>query len=528
MQPDTRLTFHLACLMLLAAPVFSQSTAGDPLAAFNIPAKVAQPGYDLRKLADVVNSRQEFLEYLSGSNAFTSTFKTVLQSVENGRVDEQGGASAAAGGTASAAEKAGLTGLITAALESGAMTQTLDQNLMTVRANGEGLFRFLTGQDVLPLCTDAIHDTSCDPSPLNNLELVASFDVSKSNTQTVTGQNPLDGTALGAVLTSSKRQLSSATARYSIVNTRDLRSPAYRKAWLAWYQTNKVGLQQAGADLLKALSDVFLKVQLTDSPAIPGRKIYDVWREGAQNALGAVTPRTEDNVGAVFAHQLDLLAAEMRKLDPDLDNKVASARSAYSRYFANTNAGFALGNQPMLTLEGTYSEPSLQPKLINGKLVFAWSPKSKGTTNRGTITINGGLDLYTKAQPKDTKGNTTIWRDAQFALQFDRSLGGTGSPAALSVGTYVQYQMSPGLINIPSGTVAPYTNIPLPANATQLLARQGTVFVAQASLTLQIPSSGIKVPIGFSWSNRTELLTGNEIRGHIGFTFDTHSLLLAH
>lgn len=532
MQPNTSSASHLTCLTLLvAAPLFSQSAPVDPLAAFNIKAKVDKADYDLKKLANVLDDfPAEFLSYLRSPElgAFSATFKPMLQAVENGRVDEQGGASAAAGGVASAAEKAGLTGLLTAAMESGAMAQTLDQNLLTVRGNGEGLSRFLSGQDVLPVCTDARHDTSCDPSPLNNLELTASFDVSKSNTQNVDGQNPLNGASLSAVLTSGKRQFSSATARYSIINSRDLRSAKYRTAWLDWYKANSAALARVGGDLLTALFDVSGPVIKTTSPGDSQKSVYKVWMEGAEKALTEVSPRTEAKVSAVFAHQLDLLVAEMRKLDPALDNKAVSARNAYSRYFANTRAGIALGNQPMLTVEASYSEPSLQPKLITSKFVFAWSPKSKGTANSGTVTINGGISTYTKAQPKDTKGNTTVWRDAQFALQFDRPFGGANAPATLSFGTYIQYQMSPGLINIPSGTVAPFTNIPLPGNATQLLAKQGTVAVAHASLTLQIPNSGIKVPIGISWSNRTELLTGSEIRGHIGFTFDTHSLLLAH
>ena len=59
-----------------------------------------------------------------------------------------------------------------------------------------------------------------------------------------------------------------------------------------------------------------------------------------------------------------------------------------------------------------------------------------------------------------------------------------------------------------------------------VLAQKGTIALAHTGLTLQIPSTLIRIPIGFSYSNRTELVSGNEIRGHIGFSFDTHSILL--
>ena len=96
---------------------------------------------------------------------------------------------------------------------------------------------------------------------------------------------------------------------------------------------------------------------------------------------------------------------------------------------------------------------------------------------------------------------------------------------ALTLGGYFQYQMSPALIMIPGGATAP-GGVPLPGDATMLLAPKGTIAVAHASITLQIPNSGIRLPIGISWSNRTELLTGTEVRAHIGFSFDTHSVLL--
>jgi hypothetical protein len=44
-------------------------------------------------------------------------------------------------------------------------------------------------------------------------------------------------------------------------------------------------------------------------------------------------------------------------------------------------------------------------------------------------------------------------------------------------------------------------------------------------LTLRI-AGGVKVPIGFSWANRTELVTGSQVRGHVGITFDTAPLFL--
>ena len=534
-----RLLYRLAGVALLGlSPAWCQSTT-DPLAAFRIGTNIAVPGFDPADFADVFGAyRQPFIDYLnaktSETTAFAATFRSMLKAVENGRVDEQEGGSPSAGGTVTAAERAGITGLLTAAIESGAMSQTFDQNVLTLRANGEGLYRFLSGKEVLPMCLKAT-DTSCDPSPLNNLELAASFDVSGTSAQAVTGVDPKSGTALAALLTSNRRQLSSFTARYVILNPRDLRSPAYRKVWLDWYNQNRPGLLTAGAALLKSLDDVANTVASTDAKDAAGKpvpgphgnmSVYDVWLLGARVALKAA-PRTEAGIGVVLAAQLDLLDVEMRKLVPDLDTRIDAANKAYTQYFDLTRKGIALANLPMLTVQAGYLEPALQPKLFNATVVFAWSPKGKGTVNPGTFTLNGGMSMYTKAEPSDAKGSTTFWHDGTLAAQFDRALGGGGAPAMFSLGTYIQYQASPGLIDIPAGTMAPGTNVVLPGNATMLLAKQGTIAVVQASLTLHLPNSGIKVPIGISWSNRTELVTGHEIRAHLGFNFDSHSLLLA-
>jgi hypothetical protein len=46
-------------------------------------------------------------------------------------------------------------------------------------------------------------------------------------------------------------------------------------------------------------------------------------------------------------------------------------------------------------------------------------------------------------------------------------------------------------------------------------------------LTIRLADSGLKAQVGFSWSNRTELVKHDEVRGHIGITFDPAPLILA-
>src|SRR5262249_39784216 len=155
----------------------------------------------------------------------------------------------------------------------------------------------------------------------------------------------------------------------------------------------------AGAGLLAALDDLFRRVAVTPArgqagSAAAGLTVYDAWAREARAALGSA-PRGEASIRLALAEQLDRLAEQMRSLDPELDGRVAAAASAYARYFDATRQGFQLGNLPMLTLEGTYLQPPFQPRLLQAKLVYAWSPKGRGTVNPGTLTWNAGVSFYT-------------------------------------------------------------------------------------------------------------------------------------
>jgi hypothetical protein len=147
--------------------------------------------------------------------------------------------------------------------------------------------------------------------------------------------------------------------------------------------------------------------------------------------------------------------------------------------------------------------------------------------NPGTITVNAGLDYYQDAQPTGAGLGTSHWKDAQAAVQFDRPLGPAGSASTFSASLYYQYQMHPNIFIVPPGPITIQgTTIPIRAAGLPLLSQPGSIVVAQATLTIRMASSGLKIPIGVAWSNRTELVPGNRFIGQIGFTFDSSPLLL--
>ena len=58
-----------------------------------------------------------------------------------------------------------------------------------------------------------------------------------------------------------------------------------------------------------------------------------------------------------------------------------------------------------------------------------------------------------------------------------------------------------------------------------LMASKGNIVVGQVKLTIPIRGTAFKIPLSFSFANRTELIKEKHIRGNFGLTFDLDSLL---
>jgi hypothetical protein len=114
----------------------------------------------------------------------------------------------------------------------------------------------------------------------------------------------------------------------------------------------------------------------------------------------------------------------------------------------------------------------------------------------------------------------------QAAAQVDRDLGTIPQfgAAVLTFGFYYQWMRDAALLTIPAGNMAPGTDITLPGAANLLLAPKGNIAIGQFKVTLPIKNGIIKVPISFTWANRSELINESEKRGQIGLTLDFDTL----
>jgi hypothetical protein len=495
-----------------------------------------------------------FVYYALPPVSVKNAFYSFLKPINAARVDQQVGSSSAGNGSSSTVAKAGLTSLASAALESGSLTQTIDQNVATLHVNGDGLYRFLSNQQVIPIC--AASDESCQTSWGKNLDLSASFNVSSSGTKTLSGQTATSNMPVDLSALISNHQFSSATVQYALFNKRDFRSKEYHDSFTKWFKANASALNAAGSLLTAAVSNLLNPIE-QKAGSTPGSTHYSEWIAGTGTSPGAIDvvaaalTKNPSTVEQALADELDKLIEDMRDTDPQFDTKLQSLSEAYTQYFSTEdNLGRNMITAPQFLVQGIYSEPMLEPKLITAKLSYAMSPGSKDLSlcgngpsanppnpanssvscaNPGTLTFNAGVDIYQSPQPTGLSQNTSRFRDAQAGLQFDRPLGPATSPAQLSVGAYYQYQRNPGIFMVPAGaTTVPNTNIILPpAGSAVLTNTKGSLFAVQAVISVQIPGAGLKLPIGISWSNRTDLVRGNQVSAHIGFTFNSDGPLLS-
>jgi hypothetical protein len=480
-----------------------------------------------------------------------------LASAAESRIDTQNGASSSGSGTTSVVERSGISDVLGAALEAGAVTQSVNGSSLTLQGNALSLKRFLTpDQSVFQYCS---YDTpDCDGTLdqiLNRFSGSASLSLSNQSAQTVagtvTGASGTSGASgsttqsASVLLQDSASHLSGFTIRFQAINTLDLRSKAYLDAW------QKAIKDPSITNLAETARGKFAQTFQSFYNPTTGSPDY-IWLQDAMENLRklAIAGSDDATMASAVTQAWDTLISRW----PPGNNYVANLQDflqAANAYMAARDLAINSVRQTLasgLTFEYAYSRPDNQPRVSTARLIYTLHPgtisadtststtqsaakpssagasESKSGTATGAtkpkddtaITLNFAAEMY-----DDPPAGTGVLRDLQAALQLDHHFGNTIATLA----GYYQYQNQPAALTIGAGNLAPGTNIMLNGTAATLLAPKGNIVVAQAMVTFPL-KSGTKLPIGVTWSNRTDLIKGNELRGHVGFNFDWSSLLL--
>lgn len=452
--------------------------------------------------------------------------QVALQQILTGAAVTQVGAQPSAGGATNLVTKPTTTDLISIASESGAFTDTSNGSSMTIQANSLGLAKLLSNTPIYK----RIDSTTADwVQPLN-------FSVVLNIAQASTSATPTTGTAnkstpsLASVLVpSNNAAFSSFTASYNIYRRYNPQSQDFQKAWMQALSdngSNLTGLNQAIAKDLNGFID-------KGYTAAPPAQIVAA-RSSFHKDAAVAEAQGADGFEAFVVAYMPYWKATLQEIMPDKDSATAllNLSKDLEAYHQATYAVLNQARGTLATVSYSYTDDGQKPVTHNvtGSVsyVFKGDTDKVKTTGKGSfasgiqITGNVTTSIYAHLPTTATYGRL---RDFQASAEIDKPLGGTTDAprSVLSAAGYGQYQFDPTVLNISAGNLVPGISIVLPSQAQVLLGTSGWLGVVQGKLVLNL-AKGLSLPVAIKWSNKTDLLQANDVRGQFGLSYDLSAL----
>jgi len=477
---------------------------------------------DLRELRLAANVRTGTSMLNPGMNliGLQSAYREAASQLDQVRPDKQVSGQPDSAGTTSLVSKNGGTAILALAVDSGALTSSVNGTATTISGNLEGLGSFLAGKSPI----------SIDPTHRNKLWTIAgrvnvnaTFELAQPSTQSTTSTQPATGTSPSAgtqvTIPSSVGKLTGITMQYAMRNPFNPHSATFQSNWEAMKK-----------DLIKPSQDVLTGndplVNSLDCKAC--QTDWTIFQTKLQKGIADKNPK---EVADVFDAYTAQVIADAKSADKNFNAKVVAAAKATKLYQDTVSKAVdsAVGN--LFTLEYDFAKPASQPESHTFKFAYGNVPSgqtgirsilSGGSGAKSLFTANLGINIYGGAIPTSAKYGRLHY--GQASAEFDRpiTLVSSSVPAVFSLAGYWQYQPTASVLNINQSDVAPGTTIDAPTQV--LVGTAGSLWVTQAKITLGKGKSGVTVPIGVKWSNKTELLTGNKIGGQVGISYDFSSL----
>lgn len=468
-------------------------------------------------LVDVGQSGRCFIEFAVRS----LTFADIVRRFESTRTDRQAGASSPSSGSTTVVAAAPVAKVLSFAAETGAITQSVTKNVVTVRGNLGGIPSALVGNGIIPYCVTGDKTHPCiDHSLLGGLRKVSfgiSFDPGRGQTLTATPATAATPGVAAAIpttvsFTASKQEVAAYNVRVDLWNRRDAASPGFTKKW-----TDRLKKAPGDAALNKGVDELAAAgTFLDDVTKLAG---YDAWRRRSAEAI--VTARGDrERIARVHARALNELLAIVQTM-PKWAEQVEALRRAYNRFFlAQDQLIDAIAETNVLALEFTRDRPVNQPSTSNVRVIFDYAIDAQTR-----VVANGALTLY-DGSTADKPGVGRV-RDVQVALQVNHDLGKLAvlGPASVGVAGYYQRQQSPAILTVdPAKPLPGVTFAGLPAGAKEVFAKTGDIYLAQARLVVTPSGSSVTVPLSVTYSNRTELIDKPTFRGQVGISYNFDAL----
>jgi len=438
----------------------------------------------------LLNSVNPYVEYLATES------KPFFFDLEANRLDKETGNGAQSNGSTSAVDKASVPWLFGFAVEHGALTQSVSGNVITFRGNVANAIKAFVAKDYLKS-----YQMGSDDPFMKYVFSKISFGVSFNASQSTSAS---DSTSANA---SNPSQFAGFSVHYDIRNHRDPRDPHNRARWAAFVQKHE-----------KEFSDKMLDF----AEEVQNLPEYKAWKKGTIDAINAAMESGQpDALDNTMRDRLEEFKRRFQKeLQPAVDKAVASMETYSNAKSAVLNA---ISASTVVSLD--YSFVKQSNAIPNGTTMANNAPVTQGAIpdlstvtlivdapfiKRADLTANGSFTLFNSIPGGSTHGSIRDYRLSGQADMHLPEIQNIGSPALTFSGVFLS------LLEEPLGQTVKVNDV--------TIARTGNIGLFQSKLTIPVKGSGIKIPISFTYSNRTELVKEKDVRGSIGFTLDLDSI----
>ncbi len=407
------------------------------------------------------------------------------------------------------------------------MTEATSGQTVTLSGSLGGIPTALTKNGILSNCAGinlpgSVSVSNKTVNDLNRVSYSVAFNAS-STSQTVAGKttSTAGSTAVPATFTASTNTVSSATAKYVIL--RGAAATISDTVAAVNKLTPNSSLSGVPASQVKTAHDLATSLMNNDNSAAVAS-----WTAATAKKILAAGP---DNAVQAWLQQAGALMAAVcpasaaATCESALLKQLGDCAMFVNGYKTGVNAYVeSLRKTPLLTFEYDLNRPASQPtnstfRLIGQTVLGGW-----------TLTFNGAGSIY-NSTPSSAIPGSGLMRDFQIAgetsYEFSKMKKSTilGHSTA-SAAYYFQDQTSPAILNVTPGQPASGVTITgLPSTATQVYAQKGNIDIVQGKFTYSPGTSGLSVPVSFTWSNRTELVTNNpRWSGQVGISYNLDSL----
>jgi len=474
----------LCCLCLALSPGLAVAQDTSVLSA-QISRLAASPEGDDDLVADIRDSLWQVV-YLSPGQA------EVAEILAFRRADIQVGAGSGASGTTSAVLNPLLPAIFGVAFEDGAITRSVSGSTISLKVAPAGL---ICAARPLAAAAVARRDEEACRTFWRRVGITASFDTKRGEKST-----KLEN------LQTLNNQFAAVTVRAEVLNLRTSTGERYVKTFqsefASWKEraTTFSAIDRDTPEILKAQAVVEARLRaLVKQPDWKGKAVDQ----------RAAAIRTIIKEAAAQVTVPDAQATRLR------DAWLAALRA--DRALQN-----AVANAPVLTAEYAFERPDLAtepigtvvpegirpPSLHSARAIYA-----QGLTKTSLdFTANASFSWFGDVRP----GMSGSFRDfkAGIAGTFRlRDLAGYGAPALSFAALYMYLHQEPlglGLVAFNDAEI----NEP------------GHIGVFQAKLDFPTANNAMRIPLSFTYSNRTELINETDVRGQIGISFNLDALFV--